>query len=235
MRKYVLVFMVCLVAVGCANTKVFMGSYDSVKITISGNQAQMTAENFPSETQSLGEKLKRKISAEPICVGTTESDFCKAGNFKGKLHISIVCSDEKLVKEISSIFGKDGFTIDTRFHGTYKSSIISKVTVYPKRKHITNTEDEYHLIEFETMGGLSGGTHRLFVKEPLAFMFKLMKTKDEIKKITMLITYSNIIKNCNFFVKEHDIILPDDSKLPVLSKIISTTKKPISVAFVRIY
>jgi hypothetical protein len=231
MRKYVLVFMVCLVAVGCANTKVFMGSYDSVKITVSCNQAQMTVENLPYETQSSGEKLERKISEGLICVDTTESDSCKTGNTQGKLHVTIVCSDEKLVKELSNIFGKDGFTVNNRFHGRYKSTSISKVTIYPKRKVITDTKEEYHLIEFETMGDLSCGTHRLFVKEPLAFMFKLKKIKNEIKKITMFITYSNIINNCNFIVKENDIILPDDSKFKVLLEIISTMRKPIKMIF----
>lgn len=235
MSKLIAVVLFSTFVAGCTSTRVFMGSYDFVKITVSNNQARMSAENFPSEAQSLGEKLERKISEEPICVDTTDSDSCKASNFKGKLQVIIVCSDEKLEKEFSRIFGEDRFTVDNRFHGTYKSTIISKVTVYPKRKVITDTEEEYHLIEFETKGGLSGGKHRFFVKEPLAFMFKLMKIKDEIKRVTMLITYSNIIRNCNFIVKENDIILPDNSKLQVLSKIISATKKPISIVFIKIY
>lgn len=236
MRKYVLVFLVCLGAVGCANTKVFMGSYDLVKITVSGNKAQMTAENFPYETQSSGEKLERKISEEPICVDTTDSDSCKASNFKGKLQVTIVCSDEGLIRELSNNFYESGFTVEKRFHKpSNKSTIISEVTIYPKRKYTSDTDGDYHVVEFETRGDLSGGTHRLFVKEPLAFMFKLMKIKDKIKKITMLVTYSNIIKNCNFIIKENDAILPDNSKFKVLSKAISTTEKPISVVFVRIY
>lgn len=223
--------MLCPLVIGCGTTKVFMGSYDFVKITVSGNQAQMSAENLPYEVQSSGGKVEKKIFDKPVLVDKADNNSYEDDSLKDKLHVNFVCSDEKLEKEFSSFFGKDGPIINDRFHGTYKSTIISKLTIYPKKKVITDTEGEYHLIEFETMGGLSGGTHRLFVKEPLAFMFKLMKIKDEIKKITMLITYSNIIKNCDFIVKENETILPDNSKLQVLSQIITTMKRPIKIIF----
>lgn len=234
MRKYVLVFMLCSVAGGCASTKVFMGSYDSVKITVSTNQAQMTAKNFPYETRLSGKEVEKKLVGKPTSVleDEADNDGCETGDTQGKLHVTIVCSDESLIKELSNNFYKSGFTFEKRFHKpSRESTVISEVIIYPKRKVITDTKEEYHLIEFETMGGLSGGTHRLFVKEPLAFLFKLKKIKNEIKTITMFITYSNILKNCNFILKENETILPDSSKLQVLSEIISTIEKPIKVVF----
>lgn len=223
MRKYVLVFMVCLVAVGCASTKVFMGSYDSVKITVSGNQAQMTAENLPYETQSSGEKLERKISEGPICVDTTESDSCKTGNTQGKLQVTIVCSDENLIRELPNNFSESGFPVEKRLRKpSNKSTIISKVTIYPKRKVITDTKEEYHLIEFETMGGLSGGIHRVLIKDPLVFMFP----PENILEIKMFITHSEYSK----FMAE-DITIPTNVNFQILSNIISTMKKPIKIIF----
>ena len=236
MRKYILVFIFCLLAVGCVNTKVFMGSYDSVKITVSSDRAQMTAENFPYETRLSGKKVEKKLVGKPTSVleDETDNDGCETGDTQGKLHVTIVCSEEKRVKELSSIFGKDGFTIDTRFHGTYKSSIISKVTVYPKRKGIDDAEGDYHLIEFETKSGLSCGIHRVLVKDPLAFIFLPMNLSADAKEIKMFITPSEYIKDGDFMAKNKTVPIPVDVNFQILSTIISTARTPIKIIFTRI-
>lgn len=223
MNKHMLVFILCSLAIGCGNTKVFMGSYDSVKITVSNDQARMSAENFPSETQSLGEKLERKISEEPICVDTTDSDSCKASNFKGKLQVTIVCSDENLIRELSNNFCRNGFTVEKRFHKPFKeSTVISEVTIYPKRKDTSDTDGDYHIIKFETKEGLSGGIHRVLIKDPLVFMFP----PENILGIKMFVTHSEYSK----FMAE-DITIPTNVNFQILSNIISTMKKPIRIIF----
>ena len=237
MRKYILVFIFCLLAVGCVNTKVFMGSYDSVKITVSSNRAQMTAENFPYEVQLSREKLERKISEEPIYVDTTESDSCKAraSNFNGKLHVTIVCSDENLTREFSNIFYKSGFTVEQKFHKpSNESIIISEVTIYPKRKGIDDAEGDYHLIEFETKGGLSCGIHRVLIKDPLAFIFLPMNLSADAKEIKMFITPSEYIKDGDFMEKNKTVPIPVDVNFQILSTIISTARTPIKIIFTRI-
>ncbi|HHT9122700.1 MAG TPA: hypothetical protein ACFYEF_07500 [Candidatus Wunengus sp. YC63] len=227
MKKYILVFMFCLVAAGCVNTKVFMGSYDSVKITVSANQAQMTAENFPSEVQLSGGKLERKISEEPICVDTTDSDSCKASNFKGKLQVTIVCSDENFTKEFSKYFCKGEFTVEQKFHKpSNESIIISEVTIYPKRKVITDTEGEYHLIEFETMGGLNRGTHKVLVRDPLVFVFLPEVISADTEEIKLFLSYSG-------HIKDNTEIIPVYINIQALSKIISVMRKSIKVIFVK--
>ena len=82
MRKYILVLVFCLLAVGCVNTKVFMGSYDSVKITVSSDRAQMTAENFPYETRLSGKKVEKKLVGKPTSVleDETDNDGCETGH-----------------------------------------------------------------------------------------------------------------------------------------------------------
>lgn len=229
-----LVFILCSLAIGCGSTKVFMGSYDSVKITVSGDHAQMSAENFPSEARLIDGILEKKIAGDSYVIQKDKSDnsFCEYSKHKHPLHVSIICSDENLIKEFSDDFYKSGFTIEKRFYKPYKAStIISKVTIYPKRKGSRNLEDEYHLIIFETMDELAGGTHRVLVKGPLAFIFWPMEIATNTKEVKMFITHSRDMKNSKFVVKDSTVIVPIILKLQVLSKTISTMKKPIKIIF----
>lgn len=235
MNKHILVFMFCSLATGCASTKVFMGSYDSVKITVSDNQAQMSAENFPYEVQSSGGKVEKKIFDKPVFIEKADNDSYGNDNFKGELHVNIVCSDENLTREFSKYFCKGGFTIGKRFHKPGKeSTVISEVTIYPKRKDRNHSNCEYHLITFKTTGELNRGTHRVQVKGPLAFVFLSETVSADTEEIKLFITHSEYIKDSKLAIKDKTAVTPFNANIQIVSEIISTTKKPIKIIFTKI-
>jgi hypothetical protein len=209
-----------------------MGSYDLVKITVSHNQAEMVTENLSYETNIINGKLERKINESPVFILSDEvnNSTPEYANVKSKLHVNIVFPDKNLRRELPGHPYGEGFTIGKRFHKPYKDSIvISKVTIHPKRKYNDYLLGEYHLIMFETMGELTGGTHRVLVKDPLAFTFLPFKANRN--GITMLICSSENIESNNFLFNDSNKDLPVNLSLQVLSKIISTTKKPIKIIF----
>ncbi len=232
MNKHVLVLLFFWLIIGCSNTRVFMGSYDLVKITVFPNQAEMVAENLSYETHLINGELERKISESPVYILSDEvnNNTPEYANGKSKLHVNIVSPDKNLRRELSGHPYGEGFTIGKKLYKLYKDSIvISKVTIHPKRKYNDYLSGEYHLIIFETMGELTGGTHRVLVKDPVAFTFLPFKANSN--GITMLICSSENIESNNFLFNDSNIVLPVDLSLQVLSEIISTTKKSIKIMF----
>ncbi len=232
MNKYIFILLLSSLAAGCANTKVFMGSYDSVSITVSREQAEIVAENLSYETHLINGKLERKINESPVYILSDEvnNSTPEYANVKIRLHINIVSPDKNLRRELSGQPYGEGFTIGKRFHKPYKDSIvISKVTIHPKRKYNDYLSGEYHLIMFETMGELTCGTHRVLVKDPLVFTFLPFKANSN--GITMLICSSENIESNNFLFNDSNKDLPVNLSLQAISKIISTTKKPIKIIF----
>lgn len=222
----------CLLVVGCGSTSVFMGDYDSVEIVVSDNQATMTAENLPCEAQLEKGRLGKKVIGNHVfeSQGNNPADnSCPALNsFKGKLHVNIICSDETVEKKFSDDFYKETGI------GLYKpdrgAEIISEVTIYPKMKGAHDLEDYYHLIKFVTRGELIGGTHRVLVKDPLAFKF-LSANTTTVDKIKLVIAHSGNIEDEQFVVNDSKVAAPVNLELRVLSETISTTKKPIKIIF----
>ncbi|MFQ5965096.1 MAG: hypothetical protein ACE5KZ_12535 [Candidatus Scalinduaceae bacterium] len=229
MNKHIFIFLLCLLVTGCANTKVFMGSYDSVSITVSRERAEIVAENLPYETHMVNGKLERKIIGSSIFISDDEvnNKTPEYANVKGKLHVNIISSDENQRRALSVGFNNNGVIIEKSFHKPANSKIISKVTIHPKRKYHDNLAGEYHLITFQTMGGLTGGSYRILVKDPLSFTFPSTDTEAK----TMYIRHYGNIKNGKYVVNDIKTVLPLNLTLKVLSKTISTMKKPIKIIF----
>lgn len=232
-NKSLFLSLIILFVFGCGSTKVFMGSYDLVKITVSDSQATMSAENLPHETLCHDGMPERKvIEGCSVVDGTPGSNAPASGSRHPILHVNIVCPDEELRNEFFDNFYKEGFTLEKRFHKHHESSrIISEITIHPKRRCPDCPDGEYHTITFRTMGGLCAGSHRVLVEDPLAFAFQPANVTPETNEITMVITNAKNIKGGKFVVKGDTAGSPMDRMLQVLSQIISNAKRPVKILF----
>lgn len=222
----ILAMFLCLSFVGCGSTRAFMGSYDMVKIDVYGDHAKMSAENIPFDAKFNKGKLVKKNNLETV-FDLNDSSQSEDKDIKGNLRVHIICSEKNLRKEISDkCFQEDGVS----FKEPDKKSIIAEVIVYPKKKAHDDSGGMYHEILFKTRGEFAVGTHRVFVKDPIAFTFWPTNIKDATKNITMIITHSGVIEDCKFVVKD-GAVLPINVQLQLVSEIISTIKKPIKIIF----
>ncbi len=224
MNKHVLALLCIWIVIGCSSTRVFLGSYDSVSITVSREQAKMVAENLPSETHLTNGNISRKINE------ASNSKLCNnigPENEGSELKASIISSDKDLRKALSDNFNNERVVIEKRFYKPRDSTIISEVTIHPKRKYHNESADEYYLITFEAKNGLVGGSHMVLINDPLAFTFP--QTEANVK--TLYISHCGNIKDSKFIVKDDKTILPINVTLQILSKSISAMKKPIRIIF----
>ena len=217
---------------GCSSTRIFLGSYDSVKFAVSPNQARMLVKNFTYETRLCNGRPEKKLVENSVSL-SDDSDMSSVSETIGDtLHVNIVCPDENLTEEISDSFHKNGFIIGKRFRKPKENcKTISKVTIYPKRRDRNYAEDGYRLVTFETMGGLSGGTHRVLVKEPLVLVLCPPNITANTKQINVSITHSGFMYDRKFVIGDSVPIIPITENIQTLSKIISTTQKPIKIIF----
>lgn len=215
-NKITVVALVCLVFIGCGSTRVYMGSCEYVKITVSSEQATMLAENLPEKgiAGCLQEKgtIQRddKVIEDRVCVYMESSDE----DAEKKILNNVRCVEVNFKKP----------------DGDFK--IISEVIIYPKRSSPTNPPSAYHEILFRTKGGLTIGTHRILVSDPLAFTFCRGGGKDS-QVIEMHITHPVAITNGKLIVSDKESVFPIHMQLQILSQIISSTRKPIKVIFVK--
>lgn len=225
MNKYVSALLFSGLLVGCSSTRVLLGSYDSVSITVSREQTEMVAENLPSETHLINGNISRKINETPNSKLWTIID---PENGNSELKVNIISSDRNLRKAFSDNFNNERMVIEKRFHKPKDSTIILKVTIHPKRKYHDESAGEYHLITFEAKNGLTGGSHMVLVNDPLAFTFPQTEPTN-VKAI--YISHCGFIKDGKFILKDNKTILPINVTLQALSKSISTMKKPIKIIF----
>lgn len=203
-------------ASGCGGTRIFMGSYDYVKIAVSQDQAVMSAENF---------------SGNGVQGCFQENDVVSHGAkmVDGDVYVYLESSDENtktnLMDNVHCVavdWGKPA--------GNY--SIISEVIIFPSRKSSTEPEKSYHEILFKTKDGLDIGSHSILVKDPLAFTLCRGARNSE-KSVEMHIANSDSIKDNKLVIKDSESIFPAIIELQILSQIISTARKPIRVIFVK--
>lgn len=235
MNKHVLVPFFFWLIIGCSNTRVFMGSYDSVSITVSRKQAEIVAENYPSETHFINGNTERKLlNEDPHTVLCNDSIDREIEN--GGLRVNIICPDKNLIKTLSDNFNNDRVVIEKRFHKPKDSTIISVVTIYPKKKYYDESAGECHLVTFKTKKRLADGSHRVLIKTPLVFTFlpdrKICSSGQADTSLrTVYISHCGNTEDGKNVVNDNKTSLHDNVTLLVLSKSISTMKKPVKITF----
>ena len=232
MKQYELVLLLTLMFTGCLSTRVFMGDYDLARITVSHEQAEIVVENFPYEASMVGGILQREIAADFVFKLSNELNInlTEEAKDKGEININIVCSDKRTRDELLESFSSNRIVIEKRFHTPADSTIIAKVTIQPGSK-FHGLDGKYHLVTFETKGELLGGDHSVLVKDPLAFSFAPLETVSNKNQVTMLINRYIDNKHSNITLRDSDSILPLNLSFQLLSKSISTMRKPIKIIF----
>lgn len=216
-KSIFIVLLPCILIPGCGGTRVFMGSYEYVKVVVSRDQAVMTAENLSEE--SLPGHLQKKSNAS-----------FREKTIDDNVYVYLESSDEKTRNELLN--NVHCVAVDLKKPAS-NFKIISEVIIYPKRKSSTDPEKTYHEIVFKTKDGLDIGSHSILVRDPLAFTLCRSTNNDE-KAIEMHITHSDRVKDNKLVIEYKETIFPAKIQLQVLSQIISTTRKPIRVIFVRV-
>lgn len=201
---------------GCGGTRIFMGSYDYVKIAVSQDQAVMSAENI-SEKGVQG------------CFQNDDVTSFREKTIDGDVYVYLESADEKTKTELMD--NMHCVAIDLK-KPAGNFSIISEVIIYPKRKSSTDPGKAYHEILFKTKEGLNIGSHSILVRDPLAFTL-CRSAKNGEKSVEMHITNSDSIKDNKLVTEDKEAIFPAKIQLQILSQIISTTGKPIRVIFVK--
>ncbi|MBC8549668.1 MAG: hypothetical protein H8D23_08445 [Candidatus Brocadiales bacterium] len=209
-----------------------MGHYDTAMITVSQQQAEMVVENLPFESSMVEGRLERNIGDDLsfILSNRPESNFAEDGNIRGETNVNIVCSDKHIRKELLEAFSSNRVVIEKRFHKPTDSAVVAKVTIHQGSK-FHGLEGKYHLVTFETKGELVGGDHRVLVKDPLTFTFIPLNSVGAANKVTLLISRYEDNKKGKIALKDSALILPLNITVQVLSKSISTMKKPIRIIF----
>ena len=237
MTKTSLILFCLLTVTGCTNTRVFIGNYDLVEIAVSDNQAKMVAENLPHKIQLQNGSTKRKIIGGHVSKKENNQRNNNSNpahkDMKGEIHVSIICSDKDFKKEFIDGFHKSGFAVEKRFHSPYKKArIISEVIIAPKEKGHDSMEGKYyHTITLKTRGKLNSGTHRVLVEDPLAFIFLPANIVKDTTEVEMLITHPEYIEDYKHALENNTAIIPPNSGLQILSKMISSMKKSIRIVF----
>ena len=197
---------------GCGGTRIFMGSYDYVKIAVSQDQAVMSAENFSG------------IGVQG-CFQEKDVAPCGEKMIDGDVYVYLESSDAGLMDNVTCVAVDLG-----KPKGNY--SIISEVIIYPSQKSSTEPGKWYHEILFKTKDGLDIGSHSILVKDPLAFTL-CRGAMNSGKSIEMHITNSESIQCDKLVIKDKESIFPATIELQILSQIISSARKPIRVIFVK--
>lgn len=201
---------------GCGVTRVFMGNYDYVKITVSQDQAVMSAENL-SEKDVQGCLQKDDVTSSGK--KTINSD----------VYVYLESSEEKTKNELMD--NVHCVAVDLKKPvGHFR--VISEVIIYPRQKSSTDPDKSCHEILFKTKEGLDIGSHSILVKDPLAFTLCKVVKKGE-NTIEMYITNTDSINGNKLVIEDKESIFPATIQLQILSQIISTTRKPIRVIFVK--
>jgi len=232
MKRYEYALLLTLVFTGCFSSRVFMGEYDLAKITVSHEQAEIVVENFPYEVCMVSGILQMEIADDFVFKLANEfnSNLTERAKNKSEININIVCSDKRTRDGLLERFSNNRIVIEKRFHKPADSTIMAKVTIHPGSK-FHGLDGRYHLVTFETKGELFGGDHRVLVKDPLAFTFAPLESVSNKNQVTMLINRYMDNKHGNIALRDSGSILSSNITFQVLSKSISTMKKPIKIIF----
>ena len=234
MKRYALVPLLLLSwqFAGCSSTRVFMGNYDLAKITVSHEQAEIVVENLPYEANIVSGKLHREITDDFAfkLSNKPNRNLTEEAKDKSEISVNIVCSDKRTRDQLLENFSSNLIVIKKSLHKLTDSIIMAKVTIHPCSK-FNGLDGKYHLVTFETKGELVGGDHRVLVKDPLAFSFAHLESASNINHVTMLISRCLDEKYGNIVLRDRDSILPLSITFQVLSKSISTMKRPIKIIF----
>lgn len=234
MKRYALVPLLLLSwqFAGCSSTRVFMGNYDLAKITVSHEQAEIVVENLPYEANIVSGKLQREITDDFAfkLSNKPNRNLTEEAKDKSEISVNIVCSDKRTRDQLLENFSSNLIVIKKSLHKLTDSIIMAKVTIHPCSK-FNGLDGKYHLVTFETKGELVGGDHRVLVKDPLAFSFSHLESVSSKNQVTMLISRCIDNKFDNITLRDSTSMLPYNMTFQVLSKSISTMKRPIKIFF----